>query len=111
VLDRDQLEESCLGSPELRRMLVQTFLNDIRPRLDRLGQSAAAADAHAVEFEAHGLKGMCGAIGAVRCAELFRELEYAGRDGNLAEAPDLIARIVREVGLAEGVLTPLLDAA
>ncbi|MEK7329160.1 MAG: response regulator [Candidatus Eisenbacteria bacterium] len=111
VLDREQLEESCMGNAELRRTLVQTFMADIRPRLTRLDGRIAAGDARAVEFEAHGLKGMCGAIGAVRCAELFRMLEYQGRDHDLVGAPALLAAVDEEVGRVEGVLAPILNAA
>ena len=71
VLDRAQLEEACMGDAELRRTLVQSFLADVRGRLARLENRIAAGDARAVEFESHSLKGMCSAIGAVRCAELF----------------------------------------
>jgi signal transduction histidine kinase/DNA-binding response OmpR family regulator len=111
VLDREQLEESCMGSAELRRTLVQTFMGDVRPRMARLDGRVAAGDTRAVEFEAHGLKGMCGAIGAVRCAELFRMLEDLGRDQDLVGAPALLSAADEEVGRVEGVLAPLLNAA
>jgi PAS domain S-box-containing protein len=111
VLDRDQLEESCMGNADLRRTLAQTFMADIRPRLTRLDGRIAAGDARGVEFEAHGLKGMCGAIGAVRCAELFRMLEHQGRDHDLAGAPALLSAVDEEVGRVEGVLAPILNVA
>jgi HPt (histidine-containing phosphotransfer) domain-containing protein len=111
VLDRGQLEESCMGNSDLRHTLVQTFMADIRPRLQRLGGRIAAGDARAVEFEAHGLKGMCGAIGAARCAELFRKLEYMGRDHDLASTYAVLTAVEEEVGRVEGVLAPILNAA
>jgi two-component system, sensor histidine kinase and response regulator len=111
VLDRAQLEDACMGDPELRRTLVQTFLSDIRRRLALVGRHLTDGDARAVEFEAHGLKGMCGAIGAVRCAELFGLIETHGRDRNLARTADLLAAADEEVGRVEGVLAPILNAA
>ncbi len=111
VLDRAQLEDACMGDPELRRTLVQTFLSDIRRRLDHLYGRLAAGDAHAVEFEAHGLKGMCGTIGAVRCAELFGLIERHGRNRDLVHTADLISCAAEEVGRVEGVLAPILNAA
>jgi CheY-like chemotaxis protein/HPt (histidine-containing phosphotransfer) domain-containing protein len=111
VLDRAQLEDACMGDPELRRTLVQTFLSDVRRRLAHLGSRLAAGDSRAVEFEAHGLKGMCGAIGAVRCAELFGLIESQGRDSDLARTPQLFAAVDDEVGRVEGVLAPILNAA
>jgi len=100
-----------MGDPELRRTLVQTFLSDIRRRLAHLGSHLAAEDARAVEFEAHGLKGMCGAIGAVRCAELFGLIETQGRERDLARTADLLAAADEEAGRVEGVLAPILNAA
>jgi CheY-like chemotaxis protein/HPt (histidine-containing phosphotransfer) domain-containing protein len=111
VLDRAQLEDACMGDPGLRRTLVQTFLSDIRRRLAHLGSHLAAGDERAVEFEAHGLKGMCGAIGAVRCAELFGLIETHGRDRDLARTADLLSAADEEVGRVEGVLAPILNAA
>ena len=111
VLDRAQLEEACMGDPDLRRTLVQTFLSDVRRRVAHLGSRIAAGDARAVEFEAHGLKGMCGAIGAVRCAELFALIESHGRDGDLARTPEVFSAVDDEVGRVEGVLAPILNAA
>ncbi|MGH2669829.1 MAG: Hpt domain-containing response regulator, partial [bacterium] len=111
VLDRAQLEEACMGDANLRRSLVQTFLTDVRRRLASLGTRLAAGDFRAVEFEAHGLKGMCGAIGAVRCAELFGLIETHGRDQDLSRTPELFSAAADEVGRAEGVLAPILNAA
>jgi HPt (histidine-containing phosphotransfer) domain-containing protein len=100
-----------MGDPELRRTLVQTFLTDIRRRLDHLHGRLAAGDAHAVEFEAHGLKGMCGTIGAVRCAELFSLIEAHGRNRDLIHIAELVSGATEEVGRVEGVLAPILNAA
>jgi len=111
VLDRAQLEEACMGDPQLRRTLVQTFLSDVRRRVAHLGSRVAAGDSRAVEFEAHGLKGMCGAIGAVRCAKLFALIESHGRDGDLARTPEVFSAVDDEVGRVEGVLAPILNAA
>jgi PAS domain S-box-containing protein len=111
ALDRAQLEESCMGHPDLRRTLVQTFLSDIRPRLARLDGHITAGDAHAVEFEAHGLKGMCGAIGARRCSRVFRTLEDKGRQQDLDHASAMLQTATAEVERVEDELARLLEAA
>src|SRR5262245_6972438 len=38
-LDAKRLEESSMGIPALRHALLQTFLSDVRPRLDRLASA------------------------------------------------------------------------
>ena len=100
-----------MGNPELRRTLAQTFVSDIHTRLTSLGDRITSGDSAAVEFEAHGLKGMCSTIGAVRCAELFSMLESRGQDRDLSGASELLAAAADEVGRVEGVLAPILNAA
>ena len=111
VLDRAQFEEACMGNPELRRTLAQTFVSDIQGRMASLGERIASGDVAAVEFEAHGLKGMCSTIGAVRCAELFSMLETRGQERDLSGASELLVAAGDEVGRVEGVLAPILNAA
>jgi PAS domain S-box-containing protein len=111
VLDRAQLEDACMGDAGLRKTLVLTFLNDVRGRLDHLSSRLAAGDVRAVEFDAHGLKGMCAAIGAVRCAALFGLIEARGQARDLNGVAELFAAADDEVGRAEGVLAPILNAA
>ncbi len=111
VLDRERLEEACMGDAGLRATLVRTFLSDIRGRIAELGRRIEAGDAHGVEYEAHGLKGMCGTVGAERCAALFGMLEEQGREAALAGAADVLRTVGEEVNRVEGVLAPILRAA
>ena len=101
ALDLAQLEETSMGIPALRDSLLDTFLNDIRPRLERLGLAVNKRDAQRVEFEAHGLKGMCATLGATVIAELFAELECLGREQGLDLAPPLLKRAYLEVTRTE----------
>jgi len=111
ILDLQQLEESCLGDARLRRALAQAFRDDVRPALDRLEAAVAAGDTRTVEFDAHRLKGLCGVIGAARCAALLGALESGARARGLADAADLLAALREEVGRVEGLIAPILDAA
>jgi HPt (histidine-containing phosphotransfer) domain-containing protein len=110
VLDRNQLEESCMGSSDLRKVLIQTFLGEIFPRLARLGNRVAAGDNVGVEFEAHGLKGMCAALGAKRCADAFVQLERMGCDLDLGGAQAAIDRAEDEVTVVSRVVGALIEA-
>jgi CheY-like chemotaxis protein len=101
VLDVARLEESCLGIAELRESLLHAFINDVRPRLERLSDSVRAGDGRRLQFEAHGLRGMCLTIGTSACARIFTELETMGRDGRLVEAKAMLLRAVGEVERAE----------
>jgi CheY-like chemotaxis protein len=86
AIDLEQLNTASMGLPALRTSLLHTYLDDFYPRLERLTQAIAAADAHRVEFEAHGLRGMCATIGASVCMTLFGEIESAARDERVGEA-------------------------
>jgi len=80
AIDLEQLENACMGIPALRASLMQTFLSDVQPRLERLADAFAQSEPERVEFEAHGLKGMCATLGANDCARLFAVLEDRARD-------------------------------
>jgi len=86
AIDLEQLNTASMGLPALRTSLLHTYLDDVYPRLDRLEKAIESSDAHRVEFEAHGLRGMCATIGASVCMTLFGEIESAARDGRLPEA-------------------------
>ena len=101
VLDVARLEESCLGIAELRESLLQAFLRDVRPRLERLSAAASAEDSRQVQFEAHGLRGTCLTIGTSACARVFGELESMGSEGRLSEAKRMLQRAADEVDRAE----------
>jgi len=106
-LDLERLEQSSMHSPKLRASLLGTFLAEVRPRLEQLGQAVVARDARRVEFEAHGLKGMCLTLGATACGGVFAEMERLGRERELAGAAPLLKRAHIEVMRAEAYLAAL----
>jgi CheY-like chemotaxis protein/HPt (histidine-containing phosphotransfer) domain-containing protein len=107
ALDLERLEETCMGIPALRESLLNTFLSDVRPRLEQLGLAVNGREARRVEFEAHGLKGMCATVGAAACAELFAELERVGREKTLEQAAPLLKRAYLEVTRTERYITTM----
>ena len=101
ALDLEQLEAACMGLPALRSSLLHTFLHDVTSRLDRLRLAFEAADGRRVEFEAHGLKGMCATIGANGCVMLFTEIESRAREDRVLDAKNLLQPAVAEVERTE----------
>src|SRR5207247_1657428 len=79
AIDLEQLEAACMGLPALRSSLLHTYLIDVPGRLERLRFAFGAGDLRRVEFEAHGLRGMCATIGAAGCTLLFGEMEERAR--------------------------------
>lgn len=70
------------GKQGLLADLVATFEVEARDRLVHLRAAIALGDGVAAGRLAHSLRGICGAIGATRLAELSRELEHAAGTGH-----------------------------
>jgi two-component system, sensor histidine kinase and response regulator len=111
VLDMQRLEASSMGNPELKEVLARAFLDHARPRVKRLREHLALGDSEAVEFDAHGMKGMCGTLGAVRCAEVFSRIEKCGREKRLPPVGPMLDRAEIEIGQVEEELGPSVQAA
>ena len=96
-----------MGIPALRESLLSTFLSDVRPRLEQLSLAVNRRDARRVEFEAHGLKGMCHTVGATTCGAHFADLERMGREQALDLAPPALKRAYLEVTRTERFITAM----
>jgi two-component system sensor histidine kinase/response regulator len=96
AIDLDQLESACMGLPALRSSLLHTYMIDVPGRLERLRFAFDANDLRRVEFEAHGLRGMCATIGAVGCTILFGEMEDRARGDRLEDSRALLEPAIEE---------------
>lgn len=70
--------------------LIGNFLNDLPVQLDSLHAAIIQKSADEVYQLAHKLKSSCGTLGALRLAEWVRQLELAGRQNALDNAPHLL---------------------
>lgn len=86
AIDLEQLNTASMGLPALRTSLLHTYLDDVYTRLERLTTALDSGNSQRVEFEAHGLRGMCATIGATACTTLFGEMEYAAREDRVQDA-------------------------
>jgi hypothetical protein len=67
-----------MGIPALREALLNTSSATSTSAWSGSARRFRGRDARAVEFEAHGLKGMSATIGARHCVACFAELERCG---------------------------------
>jgi len=91
-IDTARLEESSMGIRALRDTLLTTFLADVPPRLGRLAEAIDSKDARRIEFEAHGLKGMCATVGAVSCGNVFATIEQLAGEERVKETVALLPK-------------------
>ena len=96
AIDLEQLEAACMGLPALRSSLLHTFMIDVPGRLERLRFAFDSGDVRRVEFESHGLRGMCATIGAGGCTMLFSEMEERAREDRVAAARLLLEPAIEE---------------
>ncbi|HEX2894494.1 MAG TPA: PAS domain-containing protein [Marmoricola sp.] len=87
----DELAEMGAAAFPLIQRAIDNFVGGIAPNLDELRADAGRSDAPSLRSHAHRLKGSAANLGALRVAELARQLEQAGADEQLDAADDLIA--------------------
>jgi len=101
-VDRDALnalrEVMEDGYPEL----LDTFLTDSESRLVELRD---AADPKALSEVAHSFKGSASNMGAVRLAELCRQLESGAKD----KSPTEIVKLVAEISVEFAEVRPVYE--
>jgi CheY-like chemotaxis protein len=78
--------------------LIETFLDHVPDQIARLSAASERGETGDMRREAHTLKSNAASFGALRLAELCRELETAAKNGTLDGASDLIDRIATELG-------------
>ena len=97
VLDRAVLETlrklTTPGEPDVLAEVLQLFLKEVPPRMDRLRIAYAAGNIEEVYRAAHSLKGSAGNIGAQRLMGVCRKLDEMGRAGDLSDAAPVVAAL------------------
>lgn len=81
-----------MGILALRDTLLTTFLADVPPRIERLAEAIDSMDARRIEFEAHGLKGMCATVGAVTCGRVFSMMEQLAGEERVKDVAVLLPK-------------------
>ena len=95
--------------PGLFEELVQLFLDDTPPRLRALVEAVASGDGSELESAAHALKSSAANLGAIGLSELFKKIEMAGKQNDIATARPLVEQSSVEFQRVEGALKAELD--
>lgn len=86
------------GEPDVLTEVLQMFLAEVPPRIDRLRNAWAAGNIEEMYRAAHSLKGSAGNIGAQRLLKVCSQLDESGRTGDLARAAPLVGELGVEFG-------------
>lgn len=102
--DAEEVLARVEGDRELLAELLDLFAAETGRLLADLREGVAAGDAAGVERAAHALRGCVGNFGAPGASRLALELEWRGREGDLAGAAALLEELAAEVAeLAAGL--------
>lgn len=86
--------------------LVGAFLDDAPSRMDAINTAVAAGTCDLVKASAHAYKSAAASMGAKQLAELLRQLEEAGAQGDSVRAATLLP-LIRNAH--DSVVTPLRE--
>ena len=96
-----------MGIAALRDTLLNTFLADVPPRLERLAAAMIEHEAQRIEYEAHGLMGMCATVGAVSCERVFAQIQRLAAEDRVSECTRLLDTAKAEVERTEAYISRL----
>jgi len=87
--------------PGLFLELIELFLEDTPQRMKQVEEALARDDADGLGAAAHALKSSCANLGALKLSELFKEIEFAGKESDLERARPLVNLSSEEYGRVE----------
>jgi two-component system sensor histidine kinase/response regulator len=92
------------GNPDLLQKIVTIYMNDSPGLLNALREAIDQSDAELVRMHAHRFKSGSANLGALRLAELCKQLEEMGRNNELQGALTLLSRVENEYRAASVAL-------
>jgi HPt (histidine-containing phosphotransfer) domain-containing protein len=91
-------------APGLLHQIMGEFHETASRRFVAIGEALRTGNAGALAFEAHGLRGSCGTLGARQMAFLAERLEAMGREGRTQDGLSLLPALESEYEAARRAL-------
>jgi two-component system, sensor histidine kinase and response regulator len=92
------------GRPEPLVELIQLFLKDAHPKLERMNSALRGKDLTTLALAAHSLKGSASNLGARRLADLCAAMEKHAKASDLAESANILLETESEFHRVEAAL-------
>ena len=110
VIDLDVLNtlKETIGADFLNELL-STYYEDTSTQINTLRQALANGDAETFRRAAHSLKSNSANFGAMELSAQARELEFLGKDGNLADVGAKLDLLENEYQKVYDALTRIQD--
>ncbi|HHI96442.1 MAG TPA: response regulator, partial [Thermodesulfatator atlanticus] len=112
IFDPEKLKNFEIpGKPEDKSFIIRMvslFLTRTPEILEEIKKTLAEEDTERLHRAAHSLKSNAAMMGAVKLAEVARELEMAAAEGNLNQAPSLIQKLEEEFSRVRPIFEELL---
>ena len=96
VLNLEAALELMDGDADLLKEVLQIFVEDVPRKMNGLHKALDSADADAIRFEAHSIKGSSANIGADLVRELAIKIEQAGAEHQIGTALELFEQLESE---------------
>lgn len=97
AVDINGLDKRFAGNEELKRQLMQVFLEEYPILMQDVRQAVDKADPKALARAAHTVKGSLGYFEAQAASQTAFEMERLGRSGQMKDAPEVLARLEAEM--------------
>lgn len=107
-LDHHILAELREATEEMFPEIIEAFLEDTPPRIQRLRAAVEACDFAAMTEESHSIKGSSSNIGAQKLSLICAEMEKQSRSNRMTDQDALIDLISEEYSLVEEELRQVL---
>ncbi len=98
------------GTDSLLNRIIKLFLDESADLQDQIGAAVAQANADALRKSAHSLKSSSANVGALQVSEISRDLEVAGRNGDLSRTESLYDALRDALGQADAELRRILGS-
>ena len=76
-----------LGGPEFVAKMAEQFVSDVTTCVRAIEQALDQKDSHGLGEAAHGLKGICGNMGATQLHHMAIKIEQTNREGKTLDGP------------------------
>ena len=109
ILDQQAAMNRMGGNEVLFRRMLDLFLSTIDSQMEQLTAAVEMCQTEKLNELAHKLKGSSSTLGASRVCEVTRQLERISQNGDMADAPAVLAHLKREVALLQAYCNDIIQ--